>query len=512
MKVHLLFPDRSATPRQPAHADDLTADLDLAPMLHVMAADDELIAATSRAVLLDGVDDAAVIRFRQQVLADCLQQTGVVRELYRLAGEGLEARKNVQRWFFAERPDQVLSWSVNVLEALVDTLRGLDRVGRENSERFASTGFRRLFASMAQDMDAEYFALVEQHLHQLHFPHGLLLTARLGSGNRGTGYRLRQTRDENITFWHREGLRRPTFSYTIPDRDEAGFQALAQLRDRGLSAVADVAGQAVEHVMEFLRALRTELAFYLGCVNLHDRLTGLGAPTCYPDPATSTNLGVEASDLYDVSLVLRAGAPAVGNDLQASGMQLVVITGANQGGKSTFLRSIGVAHLMLSAGMFVGASSFTGAPRRQVFTHFARDEDAGMVHGKLDEELARMSGIADRVRPGALLLCNESFSSTNEREGAQIAGDVVRAFADRGVTVLLVTHLVDLATGLFEEARPDACFLRAERLPDGRRTFRILAGQPLSTSFGRDVYERVFGTRSTRGPGPNALPLPAGDD
>ena len=91
-----------------------------------------------------------------------------------------------------------------------------------------------------------------------------------------------------------------------------------------------------------------------------------------------------------------------------------MITGANRGGKSTFLRSIGLAQLMMQGGMFVPAVSFSAACVRAVFTHFRREEDATMERGKLDEELSRMSTIAGQISSGGLLLCNESFASTED--------------------------------------------------------------------------------------------------
>ena len=102
-----------------------------------------------------------------------------------------------------------------------------------------------------------------------------------------------------------------------------------------------------------------------------------------------------------------------------------MITGANQGGKSTFLRSVGVAQLMTQCGMFVGAQSLRVNVCDGVFTHYKREEDETMESGKLDEELARMSEIADHIGAGSVLLCNESFAATNEREGSQIARQVV---------------------------------------------------------------------------------------
>ena len=176
-----------------------------------------------------------------------------------------------------------------------------------------------------------------------------------------------------------------------------------------------------------------------------------------------------------------------------------MITGANQGGKSTFLRSVGLAQLMMQAGMFVPAEAFRANLCGAVFTHFKRAEDATMTSGKLDEELARMSEIADEIRRGDLLLCNESFASTNESEGAEIARQIVRAMTESGVKVVFVTHLYDLGRSLYHQKLDTALFLRADRRPDGRRTLRMVAGKPLPTSYGQDSYRRIFGT-TARGP------------
>ena len=80
--------------------------------------------------------------------------------------------------------------------------------------------------------------------------------------------------------------------------------------------------------------------------------------------------------------------------MQGDGKSLVIITGANSGGKSTFLRSVGVAQLMMQCGMFVTAQPYQANVTCGIFTHFIRDEDTDMTSGRLDEELRRMSVIA----------------------------------------------------------------------------------------------------------------------
>jgi len=92
--------------------------------------------------------------------------------------------------------------------------------------------------------------------------------------------------------------------------------------------------------------------------------------------------------IYDVCLALRSEARVIGNDANADDKSLVMITGANSGGKSTLLRSIGLAQLMTQCGMFVGAEAFRANVGKGLFTHFIREEDDSMTSGKLDEELA----------------------------------------------------------------------------------------------------------------------------
>jgi DNA mismatch repair ATPase MutS len=111
-----------------------------------------------------------------------------------------------------------------------------------------------------------------------------------------------------------------------------------------------------------------------------------------------------------------------------------------------------------------------------------------------------MSEIAGAITPTALHLCNESFASTNEREGSEIARQVVRAMVEAKVKVVFVTHLFDLADGFYRQQLETTLFLRAERKEDGTRTFRVLPNEPLPTSYGEDSYRRIFGlTLETKG-------------
>ena len=184
----------------------------------------------------------------------------------------------------------------------------------------------------------------------------------------------------------------------------------------------------------------------------------------------------------------------VGNDVNADSKDLVIITGANQGGKSTFLRSIGLAQEMMQCGMFVPAESFCANICEGLFTHYKRKEDATMKSGKLDEELSRMSDIVNNITSNFTVLFNESFAATNEREGSEIARQIISALWERRIKVFFVTHLYEFAHGFYDKRMENAIFLRAERHADGARTFKLIEGEPLQTSYGEDLYTRIFGT------------------
>lgn len=116
-----------------------------------------------------------------------------------------------------------------------------------------------------------------------------------------------------------------------------------------------------------------------------------------------------------------------------------------------------------------------------------------MQSGKFDEELGRMSVIVDNITPNSIVLFNESFAATNEREGSEIARQIVTALLEKSVQVFYVTHLYELAYGFHAKRMDNAIFLRADRQDDGRRTYKLIEGEPLQTSYGVDAYNKIFG-------------------
>jgi DNA mismatch repair ATPase MutS len=104
-----------------------------------------------------------------------------------------------------------------------------------------------------------------------------------------------------------------------------------------------------------------------------------------------------------------------------------------------------------------------------------------------------MSTFADHISPHSLVLFNESFAATNEREGSEIGRQVVRALLEAQVRVFFVTHQFDFADGFRRQQPATTLFLRAPRQPHGQRTFKLTVSEPLPTSYGQDIYHRIGG-------------------
>lgn len=478
------------------NAETLTQDLELATLFDAMAGEDAFVRkVVERVILTKDVPAPDDVRYRQEALKDCLSCQPVVRQIYDLAIEALESERKIHFGVFRDSPYVVLHRSVEILTMFVGMLKRLRAIVDAKAAAFQSRAFSQLFQTLRQELSDDYFVTIERHLKRLAFRGGVALTARLGPGNKGADYILRNPLtlpgwlDWLLTLF----TKRPEgFTYQLHPRDEAGANALSRLRDRGLALAAQAVAEASSHVLNFFTSLRHELAFYLGCVQLSARLKSLGCTSCLPEPMAKADCRFSCAGLYDVCLALHMNRPIVGNTIAAAGRRLIVVTGANQGGKSTFLRSVGLAQLMMQAGMFVAAESLAANIVSGVFTHYKREEDSSMSSGKFDEELGRMSGLVDQIRPHALILFNESFASTNEREGSEIARQIVTALLEAGSKVVFVTHMFELADHLYREPPQPALFLRAPRDDQGRRSFQLVEGEPSPTSYGEDLYAEIF--------------------
>jgi DNA mismatch repair protein MutS len=486
VRVGLLFPDRDLDLAHPFPFgwEDVEHDLGLGDVYRAMAGEDGYLLEVVRKVLAQGLtSQAATVLHRQEAVREALERPDLVEALYTLAGETLAAKRRESYGLFRrDRPD--LYGAIKAMEALLKGLRALLALLQRTP--LTSPPFQALKARLEAVLTPAFFRQAEAHLEALRFPKGVWMAAGLSREGRSQGYTLLPPEERRA--WWPFGKRPRTYVLTLHPRDEAGARILGEIREKGILEAAKALATAVEEVARFFESLRAEAGFLLGAARLAGRLKALGLPLAFPTPAEGLRLAFRG--LYDVGLALRQGM-AVGNDLEAHGRNPILITGANRGGKTTFLRSLGLAQLFLQAGLFVGGERFESGLVDGLFTHFKREEDRALEAGKFEEELRRLDGLVAHLTPKPLFLFNESFAATSELEGSELGAQVVRALVEAGVRVVFVTHFYTLAAAFLGDER--TLFLKAERLPDGRRTYRLRLEPPEPTAYAQDLLRQVFG-------------------
>ena len=496
MKAFLMFKDQDCDLKNmPWNENALIQDLELNTLFNAMSRDDGFIFEVVKKAVLQSLTHLATINYRQDVLKDCLKNPSIVRDIYVLSGEAIGSRQKAWWATLSSSSSSILSSSVGLMQRFVDKLKKLREIADEHGHKFDSEGFTAFFAMLRNELTDEHLASIQNHIKELKFRDGVLISAELGEGNEGTNYVLRTPRRKSRSWIKRIlALKNLAHGFRVDSHDGIGRKSLEELRNRGINTVANAVAQSADNIEDFFIKLRIETAFYTGCLNLYEQLAQIGEPIAFPRPMAINEHRHSFDRLYDVCLALTVKQMIVGNDVRADNKDLVIITGANQGGKTTFLRSIGLAQLMMQCGMFVPAESFCANVSNGLSTHFKREEDVTMVSGKLDEELGRMSQIVDHVIPNSMVLFNESFAATNEREGSEIARQIIDALLEKQIKVFFVTFLYEFAHGCYNRKMGNALFLLAERQIDGGRTFKMVEGEPLQTGYGEDLYNLIFGT------------------
>lgn len=491
MKVHLMFKDRDfdSNKETPKYLETTFSDLGINIVLDAMAKGDSLIYDISKKAFSSILTNPGDITYREEILKDSIAHPDVIKNIYETTLEAIRKKREWSLFGISSLSiSSLTSSSVNLLQLFVDFLEKLRKIAEESIDKFESEGFRRFFSMLKEELNDEYLSTVRKTLKDLKFDEGILISAELGHYNQGINYVLRKPKSsmKDKIKW------RFTEKVCIHPRDENGGEDLVRREERALNNAANILAQSADHVLDFFYTLRDEIAFYVGAINLHETLKELNSEISFPVPHDLHESVFEFEGLYDISLTLSKKSKLVANSLNLTNKNLIFITGANEGGKSTFLRSVGLAQFMMQVGLFTPAKHFEANTVTGIFTHFIKEEDKKLESGKLDEELARLNSLINIAQPHALFLFNESFSSTNEREGSEIGRQVVKALLENNVKIFFVTHFFDLANSFYEMGNEHFGFLRADRKASGERTFKVIEGKPLATSFGEDLFKKAF--------------------
>jgi len=476
--------------------ETFAGDLRLDILLGAMAAGDGRTADACRRVLLHPLTRAEAIAARRAVLADACAHPAMFEEWLAAARAALKGADRFAE-FQNPRYDRIISnqkkliTETEVARIYLKGLRGIHASLQKTPGPFASGAVRRFAADVRLRYGEGNLALMEKRLDALDglkLSDELTLSAAVGEGLKPAGTVL------NGLAHHTAGRRRhgAEKEITIPLANVALVQNAEDIVQNAVLPLYRAAAGFTKDCRKFFEKLSLQMGFYTGCVRLQKTLEALGVPLCVPEIVEGG--AITGAGVADPGLALLQKAAPVGNDVCFTGKRLVLVTGVNQGGKTTFLRGVGLAQLMAQCGMFVAARRYACPVYGGIYTHFPSGEDAAHGMGLLDVELCKLSRIVDAIGPRGLLLMNESFQTTMPPDAGYLAETAVKAFMDSGVTVVFVTHLYTYASALYAGHPEDVLFLRARR-GAGSDAFRIAEGEPYVSASGNDLLREVLGQR-----------------
>jgi DNA mismatch repair protein MutS len=232
------------------------------------------------------------------------------------------------------------------------------------------------------------------------------------------------------------------------------------VEERILDCVAELYPDAFAQLDEFCRhnqrfarsgivQFDQEIRFYLQYLEFVGRFTAAGLPFSYPEVTTEPGT-MSADDAFDLALAIKSAPdaqPLVGNRFRlADPERIFVVTGPNQGGKTTFARTVGQCAYLASLGCPIPARSGRFTLPDRIYTHFERKEALSSLHGKLEEELVRIHDILSRATATSVIIMNESLSSTTVSDALMISTEILDRIIRLRCIAVCVTFLDELAS------------------------------------------------------------------
>lgn len=292
------------------------------------------------------------------------------------------------------------------------------------------------------------------------------------------------------------------------DMDTALFKEL----DKYTKDFSRRISQALKNYRELffsdISELEHQLDFYDGAVNLIEYVRGRGLEMCRPKILQKQARKMQMSGVFDLCFFRQTASAdykkfgddlLIRNDISMESERFYIITGVNNGGKTTFARGVSICQLLAQIGMYVPAQNAEISVVDYIFTHFPKEEEIGIDSSRFTTEVKQLKEICDLITSYSMVIMNESIQSTTPDECLEIARRHLEIMAAAGVRGMYVTHL----NGLYPKAQKIneknyasaiGSLVSVADEGSGRRLYKMENKPPMSESMAYTVYNN-FGAK-----------------